>query len=85
MAERCVSQVVRQRQGFGQVFVQLESPGNRSRNLSGLEGVCQAGSVMVALVIDEDLSFVLETPKSGGVNDPIAIALKFRSQITRID
>ena len=39
----------------------------------------QSGSVQVAFMIDENLGLVHEPPKPGGMNDAIAIALKFIS------
>jgi len=36
----------------------------------------EAGAVVVAFVIHEDLGFVFEAPKGGAMNYPIAIALE---------
>src|SRR3984893_13601675 len=40
----------------------------------------EARPVVVALVIDEDLRLVLEAPKGGGVDDPVAVTLIGRAE-----
>jgi hypothetical protein len=38
--------------------------------------VGQPGAVIIPLVVDEDLRFVLQTPKGGGMQDAVAVTLK---------
>ena len=65
VAEGRVSEIMRQRDGFDQIFVQPQRPGDTATDLRYLQGVRQAGSEQVALVVDEDLRFVFETSKGG--------------------
>ena len=76
VTERRVPEVVRQGDGFGQVLVQAECARQGARHLRGLHRVRQARPVVVALVIDEDLGLVLETPEGARVDDPVAVALE---------
>ena len=76
MAERRMAEVVGERQGLGEVFVETQRPGQRTRHLRDFERVRQAGSVVIAFVEDEYLRLVLETAKRGRVNDAVAIAAK---------
>jgi hypothetical protein len=76
MAERGVSQVVCQGDGLGEILVEAEGAGQRARHLGGLHRVGEPRAVVVALVVDEDLRLVLETPEGGGVDDAVAVALE---------
>ena len=62
--------------GFHQVFIGAKRAGNRTPNLRDLNGVGQAGAVIVSFVIDEDLRLVFQTAESGCVDDPFAVALE---------
>ena len=74
MAERRMAEIVGQRQRFGEVFVESEHAGKRSRHLSDFERMGQPRAVMVALVEDKDLGFVLEPAEGGRVDNAVAIA-----------
>ena len=76
VAERRVAEVVGERHGLGQILVEPERAGERSGYLAHLERVGQARPEMVALVVDEDLRLVGQSPEGGGVNDAVAIALE---------
>ncbi len=76
VAEGRVPQVVRQGNGFRQVFIQLQGFADRPGDLGHLQGMGQAGPVIIPLMVDEHLSLVFQTPESGGVDHPVAVALK---------
>ena len=76
MAEGRMTEVVSQRHGLGKLFVQSERPADRAGDLTHLKGMGQAGTVVIALMVDEYLCLVLEAPEGCGVNDPIAVPLK---------
>ena len=76
VTERCVPEVVRQRDGLRQVLVELKKARHRPRDLSRLERVGQPRPVMVAHVIDEDLRLVFEPAERCTVDDAVAVALK---------
>ena len=76
MAEGCMAQVVAQGDGLRQVLVEIQSPGNGAGYLSNLQGVGEAGDVMVAQRRDEDLGLVFEAAKSLTVDDAIPVALE---------
>ena len=74
MAERRMAEVMRQRQGLGQILVEAELPGQRAGNLRHFQGVGQPGAVMIALVEHEYLGLVLQAAEGGGMDHPVAIA-----------
>ena len=76
MAERRMAEVVRQRDRLGKVLVEPQRPRHRAGNLRGLERMSQPRAIVIALVIDEDLGFVFEPAERGGMDYPIAVALK---------
>src|SRR3954453_5028772 len=81
MTERRVAEIMRQRQRLGEVLVEAESARDGAGDLRDFDTVGQPRAVMVALVIDEDLSLVLEAPERGRMNYAIAVALKRRAQL----
>ena len=78
--ERRMAKVVPERDRLGEILVQLERPRHRPRDAGGLERVHEACAVVVALRVDEDLGLVLQAPEGLAVDDPVAVALKRRSQ-----
>ena len=64
MTKRCVSKIMSQCNGFGQIFIQIQCPRNRTGDLGHLERVRQAGTVMVALRSEKHLRFVFHSAKS---------------------
>ena len=71
-----MTDVVHQRQRFGQIDVQIERGGDGARDLRDFHGVRQAGAKVVGVAAGEDLRLVLQPPKGAGVNDAVAVALK---------
>ena len=67
-------EIVRQREGLGEVLVEAERARKRAGDLGGLKGMGKAGAEMVALMEDEHLRLVGEPAKGRGVNDAVAIA-----------
>src|SRR3954463_766483 len=78
MAERRVSEIVAERNGFGELLVEAQHLGDAARDLRDLEGVRQPGPIVVAGRREEDLRLVLEPPERLAVDDPIAVALERR-------
>ena len=77
VAEGRVAEVVRERDGLGQVLVQFQRPGDGATDLGDLDGMRQARAVEVALVVHEHLGLVLQAPKRRAVDDAVAVALVF--------
>ena len=73
MAERGMTEIMRQGQRLRQVLVQPKLACQRPCDLGNLEGMAEAGAVMVALVKHENLGLVLEPPEGGRINHPVAI------------
>jgi hypothetical protein len=76
MAEGRVAEVMGERQRLGQVLVEPERAGQRPRDLRDLQGVGQARSVMITLIIQKYLGFLLQPAKGGGMDDAVAVALE---------
>ena len=70
-----MAEVVRQGDGFGQVFVEAEAARDGAADLGDFQGMREAGAVMVVGLGDEDLRLVHQPAKRGGVDDAIAVAL----------
>ena len=75
VAKRRVTQVVRQRDGFNQVFVEPQGAGDGSTELRHLQRMGEPGAKQVALVVQKDLGLIDQTPESRAVHNAIAVAL----------
>jgi hypothetical protein len=84
MAKGGVAKVMAQGNGLGQVFIKLQTDGNGTGNLGNLENVGQASAVMVPGRGQKHLGFMFEATKAFGMNNPVAVALKNRTQITGV-
>ncbi len=80
VAERWVAEIVADPDRLGQVLVQPQRPRHGAGDPAGLQGMGEAGAVMVALRRDEDLRLVLEAAERLGVDDAVAVALERRPQ-----
>ncbi len=76
-----MAEIVGQGQAFGQILVQADDARHRAGDLRNLEAVGQAGAVIVALVIDENLGLVFQLAEGFRVDDAVAVALKGRSGV----
>src|SRR5205085_10854752 len=81
VAEWRVAEVVTQRNGLGQLFVQPQHLRNRARDLRDLQRVRQARPIVVAGGRKEDLRLVFQPAERLAVNDAIAIVLIRRPYI----
>ena len=78
VAERCVAEVVAERDRLGQVLVQPQRAGDRARDLDDVQRVGEPDPVVVALRREEHLRLVLQPAERLGVHDPVAVALEAR-------
>ena len=78
MAERRVAKIVAERDRLGELLVQVQHLGDRSRDLRNFQRVRQAGAVVIAGRRKEHLRLVLEAAKRLGVDDAVAVALESR-------
>ena len=60
MSEGWVSQVVRERDGLGEVFVQAQRPSDGTRDAGDFDGVGEPGAQVVARAVEKDLRLVFE-------------------------
>jgi hypothetical protein len=74
--ERRVAQVVGQGNGLGQIFIDPQPTGDGPADLRDLQGVRQAGSVVVVDLADEDLGLAHQPAEGGGVNDALPVPLE---------
>ena len=85
VAEGRVAEVVGQRDGFGQIFVQPQRAGDGAGKLRYLQRMREPGAEQVALVVQEHLRFVDQPPERGGVHDAVAVALEVVARGRRRD
>ena len=77
MAEGRVSEIVAEGDGLREIVVEPERPGESAGDLGHLDRMGESRSEMIALVIDEDLRLVGETPEGRRMDDPVPVALEF--------
>ncbi len=85
VAKGCVAKVMRQGDGFGQVFVQKQAPGDGARHLGHFQGVRQPGAVMVSLRRQKNLCLELQATKPLGMDDTVPVTLKLCSAVVFAD
>ena len=76
VAEGRVTQIVGEPDGLGEVFVEMQSSGNSTGDLSYLKRVSQARTNVIAGRREKHLRLGLEPAKSPAMNDAITIALE---------
>ena len=81
MAEGRVAEIMRERQRLGEILVETQFAGDRAGDLRHLDAVGEPGAVEIALVVDEDLGFVLELAEGAAVDDAVAVALPGRARL----
>jgi hypothetical protein len=81
MAEWRMSEVVAERNRFGELFVEPQDFGDGPGNLRHLERVRQPGPIVVTSRRKEHLRLVLQPTERLGVNDAIPVALKRRTNL----
>ena len=81
--ERCVSEVVSQRDGFCEVFVKAEGTCDIASDGGHFHGVGKPGSEMITSAIEEHLGFVFEPPERTRMNYPVAVALVMGAPVRR--
>jgi len=77
MPEWGMPQVVPQGDGFGEVFVKQKGTGYGAAYLADLDGVGEAGAVVVVVVREINLGFVLKPAEGQRVDDAITVVLEF--------
>ncbi len=80
MAKGRVPEIMAERHRLGQIGIEAKRIRDGACDLGHLDRVGQAGAVVIALMFDEDLRLVLEATKGRGVDDPVAVALKWRAK-----
>src|SRR5688500_19458350 len=81
MAEGRVAKIVAERDCFSELFVELQHLRDGPGYLGDLESVRKPGPVVVAGWRKKHLGLVLQPAKRLGVDDPVAVALKRRTDI----
>ena len=77
MAERRVTEIVREGDGLGQILVETHGASDGAGHLADFERMRQPGAEMLALVVEEDLGLVLQAAEGGRMDDPVAVTLEF--------
>ncbi len=83
MSERWMAEIVCERAGLSEVLIKAKGARERPRDLGDLKGMGEPRSIVVTLVVDENLSFVGEPAKGRRMNDAVAIAAKIASCCAR--
>src|ERR1035438_3953020 len=78
-----MAEVMRERNGFGQILVQPQRAGDVARDGGDLNGVREARAKVIAGAVEKNLRFVFEPAKSARVDDAVAVALVMRAPFGR--
>src|SRR5277367_6836339 len=76
MAERRMPQIMHQGQRFHEVHIQAKLRGNRPGDLSDFNSVGQAAAEVVGIAACENLRLGLQSAKSAGMNNAVAVPFK---------
>jgi hypothetical protein len=74
MSERGVAEIVSQSNSLSQIFIEKKSPGYGTGDLSYLQGMGKAGSVMISFGGEKDLGLVFQTAKGLAVDDTVPVS-----------
>lgn len=83
MAEGRVTDIMREAERLGQILVKAKGPGDYAADLRHLETMGQAGTVMIPIRRDEDLCLPAQPAESDGMDDAVAVTLKFAARSPR--
>jgi hypothetical protein len=83
VAERGVAEIVRQRNGFGEVLIQPQRTGDIARNPGNFHGVRQPRAEVVAGAVEKDLGLIFEAAEGARVNHPVTVPLVMRAPFGR--
>ncbi|GFP35964.1 hypothetical protein HKBW3S43_01752, partial [Candidatus Hakubella thermalkaliphila] len=78
---RSVAQVVSQSNSLGQIFIEKKSLGHGTGDLSYLQGMGKAGSVMISFGGEKDLGLVFQAAKGLAVDDAVPVSHKAGSDL----
>jgi len=81
MTERCMTEIVSERDSLGKILIQPQSAGNGTRYLRNLHRVRKTCTVMIGLGRKKDLSLAHQTAKRLRMYYSVAVALKFTAHI----
>src|SRR5581483_480633 len=76
---RRMAEVMGERDGLRQVFVEAQGAGDGARDLRDFQRVGQAGAIVVFFRVYENLRFMFQAAEGFGVEDAVAVALKGRA------
>jgi len=82
VAEGCVTEIVSQRYGLHEVFIERQGPANGPCYLRDLEGMGQPRAIVVPGGQKEDLCLVFEPSEGLAVRYPVPVMLEGRPYIT---
>ncbi len=78
-----VAEIVNQRHAFGQILIQLQRARQGASNLRNFDRMRQARAVVIAVLSNEHLRLVLQSPEGRRVDDPVAVTLEFGARRAR--
>lgn len=84
VAKGRMSDVMNQRQGLDQLFIQFKGRGSSASDLSHFNRMGESAAEMIGIAVSEYLCFACQAAKGSGVNDSITITLKWGAIGVRI-
>jgi hypothetical protein len=80
MSERWMADVVDQRKGFGQVFIQAQRRCSSTGNLRNFDGVSQPAAKVVRGATGKYLRLPCQTTEGASLHDALAVTLESRAR-----
>ncbi len=80
MPERRMAKVVRKRDAFGNIFIHSQHPCDVPCYLCNFECMCQSCSEVISFSCNKDLCLSLQPTECSRMENPIAVALKWRPE-----
>src|SRR5260363_211754 len=77
MAERRMTEIVRERNRFDERFIPAQIARDRTRNLRHYQAMREPGPEQISFIIDKNLRFVFQPSERSAMNTPDTVTLKF--------
>ena len=81
MSKGCMTKVMSEGNGLGEILIKFESPGDSSCYFRDFKCMSKSSSVVVSHWGEEDLSFMFESSECLGIDYPVPVSLKFCTHV----
>ena len=76
MAKGGMTEIMGKSNRLGEILIESECSRHRATDRGNLNGMRQAGAVVIPFAIEEDLRLAIQTAEGGAMDDAISVSLK---------